>query len=508
MPDFQSIKYGRKQRRLASSALDVLQPLLESLDMPMKELKGNWQAKLHKILYSEAMEHAEAAVGFVAGSLLVPGSGVMAALSVELGSQFHRDKKIFETGDKPTKRGQWIIIHNGEERLKEALEGTLTHQLGVYKSISIGFYLDAGSRAGYAKVYDYEAPAGVKERKLDDIILMPPGDTRNRLEAEPRFTVFRAAIIQREYPGSLPKTLGSVNVDPGAEVRYKGKSYYVENSSGRDIEISNSEETLDVPYDQLSAGRQASTAGYSYNTTSTEGFVADSSPHLYANQWVWLVPRDSSERDAQGEFIVKRELGVLRLINTDIYDGYYAIDGIRFQVSKVQIRPASRSEAGVFDLSKEFVMFKAAAATGEDVRRLRLGRNNIRTCLGQTVQLDTPGATRAGEEGEGEFETGEISEEQFYAAEKQLTVEGKAGRPDEGSGGWHPYGSAISRDSTLGTSRQQEMHAKQRFEAQTGQRSAHGSAMDIDAAAKPKNEGNMTYVLGAAAVLLVYMVYG
>ena len=52
------------------------------------------------------------------------------------------------------------------------------------------------------------------------------------------------------------------------------------------------------------------------------------------------------------------------------------------------------------------------------------------------------------------------------------------------------------------------MHAKERFEAQTGQRSARGSAMDIDAGAKPKNEGNMTYVLGAAAVLLVYMVYG
>ena len=124
---------------------------------------------------------------------------------------------------------------------------------------------------------------------------------------------------------------------------------------------------------------------------TTPGFVKDNQPLFYANQWVWLVPpRQSSVRDAKDRFDVIRELGVVRLINGDTIDGYYAIDGIRFQRSEHEVQPASPSERGWLSLDKDFARFKDTCATGEGTRRLRLGGSYLAICLGQTTQMEEP----------------------------------------------------------------------------------------------------------------------
>ena len=128
----------------------------------------------------------------------------------------------------------------------------------------------------------------------------------------------------------------------------------------------------------LTRGRVKHTNSWNYSENSQGGFKKNKKPLFAKGQWVWLPPRSATLK----VWKCKVELGVLRLINGSIADGYYAVDGIRFQTHISQVLPCPEKDQNWMDVHKEFAHFRAAATVGIGTIRLKLGRDYILECLG------------------------------------------------------------------------------------------------------------------------------
>ena len=93
----------------------------------------------------------------------------------------------------------------------------------------------------------------------------------------------------------------------------------------------------------------------------------------------------------------KYELAILRIINGAIADGFYAMDGVRYQTVISQVRPCPKHDVEWMSLQKEFLRFKIAAVKGIDVARFKLGRDHVLAVLGvktvgdsEPIKKETP----------------------------------------------------------------------------------------------------------------------
>ena len=191
------------------------------------------------------------------------------------------------------------------------------------------------------------------------------------------------------------KLQGGVPVDKGAEVVFQGEAFTVLDCDGFEAKITNRVRTLLVDVGKLSRGRVKHTNSWNYAPVGkSSGFTADSRAAHFAGQWVWLPPRASTLKIYAGS---RYELGVLRLINAAIGDGYYAVDGTRFQTHLSQVKPCPKADQDWMDLCRPFLQFKIAAVKGVDVERYKLGRDYILEVLGvKTVGDVDPVRTTSG----------------------------------------------------------------------------------------------------------------
>jgi hypothetical protein len=166
--------------------------------------------------------------------------------------------------------------------------------------------------------------------------------------------------------------------DPGQEVVYQNVRYKVVECDGTNITIENEEQAVKVPMREVTRGRVEHTNTWNYG--ATEGFEAGVTTSFhkgitadyYKGQWCWTPCRESTNEHSGSRS--KQELGVLRLINGELLDGYYAFDGARFKLPTRFVKPCARELSASFDLHKEFKIFKAYAAEGAaGVRSFSLG---------------------------------------------------------------------------------------------------------------------------------------
>ena len=484
MPDFNQIKqmiWGSAQK---ISGKDLLKHGGHAKEYFKTFAKGGGMA---------AVKQGAVAAAAYGSNLIVPGAGILGGIAAEASIYFFGQRNQFKQGKKPTQPGDWVAIdqgaHNIGRKIDEQVLGgirDLRRRLGatpgLQANVSIGFYIQDGTGDTY-QIYDFESRS-VKEFPRDEILLLDSARqialTNRKLFGTVRKEILLAKSTRPE--GSLLQ--GSVNVDPGSEVMFQGDAYNVVSSENNVVFISNKKESRHVRYKLLSAGRQRHTAGYRYGeTNTTPGFVKDNQPLFYANQWVWLVPpRQSSVRDAKDRFDVIRELGVVRLINGNTIDGYYAIDGVRFQRSEHEVQPASPSERGWLSLDKDFGRFKDTCATGEGTRRLRLGGDYLGICLGQTAKMEEPVLDWAAREFSDE---GQVS-----GRTPGLAV----------AGGTQPI------DSTEGTPAQQESKDRSKRHSEVSQSKA--DKVDEVPSASVAGETNIVFIGGGVAALVILMYFG
>ena len=102
---------------------------------------------------------------------------------------------------------------------------------------------------------------------------------------------------------------------------------------------------LEVPVGDLSRGR-VKHSNNNYMTNTDNGLNAGARPKFYSGQWEWLPARSSVIQ--LGIAKVRWELGVLRLLNGAMADGYYCLDGARFQTHASQVYPCRLGKGSGF----------------------------------------------------------------------------------------------------------------------------------------------------------------
>ena len=295
--------------------------------------------------------------------------------------------------------GEWVGINNGVEHVKQKVKKAI--QLGsaamfqdaplqeeadmeIGNVVSLGFFITDGTVPNTKTVFNFQV-AGKEERHSNEIMVLDQ-ERQKALDGNPMLARLKSIVLGTD---ALPiRNDNAVPVDYGSEVVYKGEVFKVIDCDGFTARIKNKMKTLNVDISQLKRGRVEHTNSWNYARNTDGGFSADSRSQFYKGQWVWLQPRFETLLIYPN---AKYELGVLRLINGAIGDGYYAMDGLRFQTVVSQMRPCPRSDRQWMNTERAFLRFKIAAVKGIDVSRQKLGRDWVLQVLGvKTVGDSNP----------------------------------------------------------------------------------------------------------------------
>ena len=249
--------------------------------------------------------------------------------------------------------GEWVGINNGVEHVKQKVKKAI--QLGsaamfqdaplqedadmeIGNVVSLGFFITDGTVPNTKTVFNFQV-AGKEERHSNEIMVLDQ-ERQKALDGNTMLARLKSIVLGTD---ALPnRNYNAVPVDYGSEVVYKGEVFKVIDCDGFTARITNKMKTLNVDISQLKRGRVEHTNSWNYAQNTDGGFSADSRAQFYKGQWVWLQPRFETLLIYPN---AKYELGVLRLINGAIGDGYYAMDGLRFQtvVSQIRLREAIAS---------------------------------------------------------------------------------------------------------------------------------------------------------------------
>ena len=293
-------------------------------------------------------------------------------------------------GKNTPQRGQWVAINMGisqirhkAKEIKQLIQDTAKEQKGEKlpevrqgKKVSIGFMVEAGQQPNSVVVFNFTTKQQQQLLISETLVLGP--DMQSRLDKNVILLQIKK-IVLGEKVNSLRTQLGKgVNVDPGSGVVYKGKLYKVLDCDGFSAKIQGGNRIFEVDVNLLSNGRVQHNNSNNY-ARNTEGWDQGRAPQLYSGEWVWLRPRAAIVK----QFVnAQYELGVLRLINGAIADGYYAFDGIRFQTHISTIKGCPQHDQEWMNSHHDFQYFKAAATKGVGVGRLKLGRDHMSLVLG------------------------------------------------------------------------------------------------------------------------------
>ena len=324
-------------------------------------------------------------------SLVGGTAGKVFGLGMEIGAIARTlSGKDSNWGRKNPSVGEWVAINNGVEHVKQkvkqaiAIGGATMFQDAPLKEdadieignvVSIGFYMHEGTVPGTKTVFNFSSANGNKPGP--DELLVLDEERQATLNGNTVLARLKSIVLGKE---SVPlRNDNAVPVDEGSEVVYKGETFKIVECDGFTARITNKSRTVNVDVMDLKRGRVKHTNSWNYAKNTDGGFSADSKAQLHTGQWVWLQPRASTLRIYPG---AKYELGVLRLINGAIGDGYYAMDGVRFQTVVGQIHPCPKKEQEWMGLQKAFLRFKIAAVKGIDTPRFKLGRDWVLQVLG------------------------------------------------------------------------------------------------------------------------------
>ena len=330
---------------------------------------------------------AVATFGGTYGKLFALGKEIGEVLRVFTGKK----KKEFKGGATPQK-GEWVVIHNGRDRLAAKVKELAAATFGdtktkapvkLERSISIGFCMGDGELpGGFKQIFNFST-GGPEERHTSELLVLDKKHQKT-LDNSPVWSKIKKFVMGDDEQPLMSEH--PVNVDPGSEVVYKGEAYKIVECDGNYARITNSLRTLNVGVETLTPGRVTHTNAHNYSNKIGGSFNTSSKAKVYKGQWVWVQPRKLT---LQIYPKARWELGVVRLINEAIVDGYYAMDGIRFQTLISQVTGCPKHDQNWMDLDREFLQFKIAAVKGVDVPSYKLGRDHMLEVLG----LKTVGET-------------------------------------------------------------------------------------------------------------------
>ena len=278
--------------------------------------------------------------------------------------------------------GEWVAIDNGSIRLKKKVKRAMAWGMGMMfgdfpeRLVSFGFVVDPTTgKSDMIKVFNFET--GEQEDKRKNMVRRLPKPRQMVLNTNENLAAIKAIILDKDVV--VHKLACDVPCDPGEEVIYKGKPYNIVTCDGTTARIGDRSSHFDVHMSHLSRGRVEHTNSWNYTAFKKgvrSGFNSGSQSGFYKGQWVWIGPRQIIP-----ECI--KELGVVRLINGSICDGYYAVDGIRFQTHLTQVVPVHAERQEWLNKHKDFFKFRTFAVTGEAaVTTYGLGRDHLQICIG------------------------------------------------------------------------------------------------------------------------------
>ena len=373
-----------------------IQNLMSHIGMAVDNLKnihkseGGWKGLYKKIVGSDTFQTGLAtAVAYSVGAVAegVSGStlGALGAFALEAGDLI---SKHWGEPAGSFDVGEWVAIDNGAIRLKKAVQRTMAWGMGNWfhdfpqredeemeteKLVSFGFVIEPStSQSDMVKVFNFETGENQDVRR--NMVRALPGPRQMVLNTNENLAAIKAIVLDKDEV--VHRLACDIPCDPGEEVIYKGKAYNIVTCDGTTARIGDSAWHFDVKMSELSRGRVAHTNSWNYksfNKGLTSGFNSSSKSSFFKGQWVWIKPR---------AIILKvypeslKELGVIRLINGTIGDGYYAVDGVRFQSHLTQVVPVHAERQEWLNRHKDFFKFRSFAVTGEaSVTTYSLGRD-------------------------------------------------------------------------------------------------------------------------------------
>ena len=399
MTEFLQDRGSRIPRRVLADQprLSNVVKLMKEVDIPMEsmsDLSNSWKVVKDKVMganFAKGFKQAgeQAAIGTVAS--LGGGAGKVFAIGMEVGDVLRTLLgKSSPFGKQTPQRGQWVAIHNGVKQIrhkakdiKKLIQDTKKEQKGEKlpevrqgKDVSIGFMVEAGQQPNSVVVFNFSSKH--KEQLLISETLVLGPAAQARLDKNVVLMQIKK-IVMGEHVDSLRSQLDTgVNVDPGSEVVFRGKLYKVLSCDGFSAKIEGGNRIFEVDVSMLSNGRVKHSNSNNY-AKNTEGWDQARPPKLYSGEWVWLRPRAAIVK----KFVnAQYELGVLRILNGAIADGYYAFDGMRFQTHVSTIKGCPQHDQEWMNSHSDFQYFKAAATKGVGVGRLKLGRDHLAAVLG------------------------------------------------------------------------------------------------------------------------------
>ena len=352
-----------------------------------KGLKDKLFGKEFQLGVKEVTEQAVIGVTSLVGGT----GGKVFGLGMEIGNIARAlSGKDSKWGRVNPNRGDWVAISNGVETVKKKVKQALgaagvsmfmdsttkaDQEISIGNTISIGFYMHEGTLPGTKTVFNFQVQ-GAEERHKNEIMVLDP-ERQKQLNGNTVLARLKSIVLGKD---TIPlRNEDEIPVDPGSEVVYKGDVYKIVDCNGFTAQIKNKIKTLNVDVSQLHRGRVDHTNGWNNAKNTDGGFDADSKARFHKGQWVWLKPRHSTLRIYPK---TQYELGILRIINGAIFDGFYAMDGVRFSTVISQVRPCPKHTTEWMNLQKQFLRFKIAAVKGIDVPRYKLGRDHVLQVLG------------------------------------------------------------------------------------------------------------------------------
>ena len=411
-------KIPKQKKRQGDSRIQQLIGFAKATGVQIDNLKtlyaegGGFKGLFKKIVGSKQFraglgEMAAYGAGIVAEGASGGTVGVLAGIGYEAAALF--GKATGQDVVRTFQPGQWVAVDNGEIKIKKAVQRGMDWTQGAMfggefpiradeeieteRLTSIGFVVGEGAKLGTTKVFNFET--GDMEDKLTFQLVALPKERQVMLDANKNLRTIKAIVLHPNPP--IPKKLRcDVPCDPGEEVVYQGDAYRVVSCDGTHVRITNGRIHFDTNMSELKRGRVKHTNSWNYGAATNSGFDSDSRSKIHTGQWVWVAPR-SAVISAQPH--AKKELGCVRLINGVIIDGYYALDGMRFQTHASQVHAVLQERQAFLDQMKGFREFKAYTVAGSAlVRNYSLGRQNVLLCTGQATlnpELLKPGTSRS-----------------------------------------------------------------------------------------------------------------
>ena len=368
--------------------------------------EGGWAGLARKVVGTEEFQHSLLSnIAEIATTVATDGvnpKSIM-AMAQEGGRLFSRG---FAQAASNYTRGDWVLLDNGIEQIPGTLRNELMWSEGEMFGempdsdevdmetdhvVSLGFVTQVhGDKCSVFNLETGEA----KAYPVNDMLHLAPNRVAV-MEADKNIMALRAFVME---PDKVAQRLAcDVPCDPGDEVVYKGKLWLIVSCDGIFARIQDGEEIRKVRMSEVERGRVTHNNSWNYSGETPTGFDRSVEPSLHKGMWVWLNAREHTKAHYPHAL---KELGVIRLLNGRIVDGYYALDGLRFKQHEKAVHAVVGERQHLLNNHFDLKKFRHAAMIGlHDVRALSAGKKHGKLVTGllKFKPIYTHGSVEEGE---------------------------------------------------------------------------------------------------------------